>query len=365
MPEEQTGKKNPCDYTFSGNIFIFHAFDVGDDIHLDKIEKLQTIKTVPLSLPKYFKKYHTPVAIELPHPHSSTKCISCKIHSFGAISLTYKIPFSDTLENIKKELEPLGNQYMEQSVIDVKSIFKRIEGCIAQPKFFQAKSSYLVIQVDPEPGKVTIADLKEKCGGVIASALRFETQVLSPYQKDEILESATGYFRGDLIIIDTDAAFVYDQEYEEILDFFEFANIQLLELRYFDWLLDQKLNLIYEEEVHRPTLRTYIPLAGLFARDPLAGLGKLKADISVIIERLEDSIKLAGEPYFFELYALLEERLDLKNWHSAISRKLEIIKDMQLVYQHRTEFIRENMLSVLIIILIFIELIVGILHYFK
>ena len=41
---------------------------------------------------------------------------------------------------------------------------------------------------------------------------------LSEYQKNEILETAIGYYRGDLIIIDTEAAFVYDDEYEDTLD---------------------------------------------------------------------------------------------------------------------------------------------------
>ncbi len=365
MLEKSESKMNACDHIFSGNIFIFHAFDVGDDIHLEKIEKLSKVTTVPLTLPKYFKQYHTPLAIQLPNPSASPACISCKIHGFGTVSLTYKIPFHDTLENLKKGLEALDIQYQERSITDVQSVFDQIQNYIAQPKFFQTKSSYLVIQIDPEPEIISLTELKDACGGVIASALRFETKVLSEYQKNEILHSATGYFRGDLIIIDSDAAFVYDEEYEDHLDIFEFANIQLLELRYFDRVLDQQLNLIYEGKAQRLPMQAFIPIADLFARDPLPGLGKLKADISVIVERLEDSIKISGQPYLFELYTIIEERLDLKSWYEAIDRKLEIIRDIQVTYQHKTEMIRENILSLLIVILIFIELIVGILSYLK
>ena len=170
-----------------------------------------------------------------------------------------------------------------------------------------------------------------------------------------------------MIIVDTDAAFVYDAEYEEILDFFEFANIQQLELRYFDRLLDRKLNQLDEAEGRRLLpWHTYLPLFEMFTRkDPITELGKLKVDISVITERLEGSIKLAGEPYFSELYELLVEKLDLKNWHNAIERKLAIIRDIQNIYAHKTDVARENVLSVLIIILIFIELVIGILSYLK
>jgi len=349
--------------TFSGNIFIFYAFDVGDDINLEKIEKTRTLESVPLSLPKYFKNYHIPLAVELPRPHQTSHCISCKIHNFGVISLTYKIPFTDTLKDLRKYFHKIANNYQEQSVLDTKSIFKKIRKHIAQPKFFQTRSSYIMIQVDPQPKKINPTQLQEQYGNIIASTLRFETEALAEYQKNTLLDSAIGYFRGDLVIVDTDVAFVYDDEYEEILDLFEFANIQQLELCFFDRLLNQQLNVIYEGEVSRLPLRAYLPFFGTITSDPIAQLGKLKADISVIIERLESSIKLAGEPYLSEIYEELVDKLDLKSWHDGIDRKLKILENIQTVYRHKIDTNREDMLTILIIVLIFIELVIGTLHY--
>ena len=348
-----------------GNIYIFHAFDVGEDINLAKIQQMRAINVLPLKLPKYFKNYHMPIAIELPHPHDSARCISCKIHNFGAISLTYKIPFNDTLENIRKNFNTIYNQYLEQSAIDAKSIYKKIKPFISQSHFFQTTSSYAVLQVHTGQKNISSVMLKEKLGHVITSALRFETKALSENQKNEIMDSAIGYFRGDLVIIDTEVSFVYDNEYEEILDFFEFANIQQLELQYFDRLLDQKLNTIYESEIHKVPWAAYLPFVSMFKTDPIIGLGKLKVDISVITERLEGSIKLAGEPYFSELYELIKEKLSIKSWQVSIERKLSIVHNIQTTYQGKIDIIREDMLSVLIIILIFIELIVGVLSYLK
>jgi len=350
--------------TFSGSMYIFHAFDIGDDINFDKIEHARAITTVPKSWPKYFKNYHIPLTVELPHPHSDSHCISCNVHSFGAISLTYRIPFTDTLKNVRHDFNQIANHYLEQSVIDAKSIYRRINRFITKPHFFQTRSSYIVVQIDPQPD-LDISELQKNYSGTIASTLRFETETLSEYQKNEILESAVGYFRGDLIIIDIDAAFLYDDEYEELLGLFEFANVQHLELRYFDRLLDQKLNQIYEGEVRRSPFSAYLPFLSIILADPIGQLGKLKADISVIIERLESSVKLAGEPYFSEVYELLVNKLDIKNWRDSIDRKLRIVEDVQKVYQNKIDTIREDMLSVLIIILIFIELVIGILHYMK
>lgn len=349
-------------HIFSGNIFIFHAFDVGDDINLDAIRTSQLVMPQPISMPKYFKNYHIPLAIDLPRPHSSSRFLSCKIHNFGAISFTYKIPFHDTLNNVRAKLDEYDDIYQEQSVNDVSAVFKKIKKHIAKPKFFQTRSSYLVIQVDPELDTLDIATLKNNYGGVIASMLRFETETLSEYHKNEILEDAVGYFRGDLIVIDTEATFMYDDEYEELLHLFEFANIQQLELRYFDRLLDQQLNIIYEGKPLKLPFSAYLPFIGS-SGGPMADLGKLRVDISVIVERLEDSIKFVGEPYFSELYNLLVDKLDLKNWQESIARKLTIMQDVRSVYQNEIDTIREDMLSVLIIILIFIELVIGVLNY--
>ena len=88
-------------------------------------------------------------------------------------------------------------------------------------------------------------------------------------------------------------------------------------------------------------------------------LSKLKVDISVITERLEGSIKIAGEPFYSELYALLIEKRDLKNLKESIDKKLGILNDVLSVLQQKIDAIREDMLTVSIILLIFLELIIA------
>ena len=346
---------------FSGNIFLFHAFDVGDDILLEKIKREQSLLTRPLELPKYFKNYHIPLTVELPHPNKSSKCSSVKIHPFGVVSLMYQIPFSEeSLVDIRKELPSIDEKYKEKSVDDALAIFNKIKTCIVQPKFFHWRTSYLVIHVDSDTAGISTSKLKDEYGGIITSTLRFESETLSELQKNEMLETAaTEYFKNDLILIDTDASFVYDNEHEDLLNFFEFANIQQLELQYFDRLLDQQLNVVYEKRQRKLGLKTYLPFIGALG-DPLGELSRLRADISVITERLENSIKLAGEPYFTEIYRLLGKQMQLKAWQASISEKLRIIKDIRVVYQNKIDMIREDILSTLIIVLIFIELVVAI-----
>ena len=358
---EKKDHKNPV---LSGHIYIFHAFDVGDDINLSKIALLPEIITRPLQLPKYFKHHGLPLEIELPHPNNSAACESVKIHTFGAISLTYKIPFHDTLQNIRNDLVQIDNKFQEQSIIDTGSIIKKIKTCIKKPNFFHTKSSYVVIQLD-QTSAINTSELTQDFNSTIASIVRFENAQLSEYQKNHILNDVMGNFKGDLIVIDIEAAFVYDPDYENILHFFEFANIQQLELHYFDRLLDKQLKLIYEEQTIRVPLTAYIPFVGSRINTPIDELGRLKVDISVITEQLENNIRLAGEPFYFELYQRIVKKMALAQWKDSIQTKLEIIHEIRSQLQHKVDTARGDMLEVLIVILIFIELILGIIAHFK
>ena len=344
---------------FTGNLFLFHAFDVGDDIDLESIEQSQALTKISAKLPKYFKDYHIPLSVELPHPHDTSTWLSCKLHNFGAITITYKVPFTESIDELKKNIEEIEKKYQEQSISDLGTIYKKVQPYIKQSKFFHLRTSYPVIQIDPEENTTT-QKLKEEYGPQIASLLRFEKQSLSEHQKDEILNSAIGYFKGDLIVIDTEAALVCDPEYEDILDLFEFANMQQLELRYFDKVLNQQLNQIYERKIGPLSFKSYLPFIGTHS-DGMLDLGRLRVDISVIVERLQSSIKLVDETYYSEIYELLEEKLDIYKLKESVDGKLEIVKDVRSVYNHQIDVTREDMLTVLIIILIFIELIIGIL----
>lgn len=350
---------------FNGHIYFFQAFDVGEDIDLRRLEQTNAIQQVPLHLPKYFKNYHTPLAVELPHPHSRTTWLNAKIHNFGVISLTYRVPFRSTLLELRDMLPHMQADHQEQSVVDAHTIFKRIKDCTVQPKFFHLRTSYTVIQVNTDEVTLDGMHLQKEYGSVIASMVNFVEENLSEYQKEYILKNATGYYRGDMIIIDREAAFVYDKEYEKIIDLFEFVNIHQLELKYYDKVLDRQLNVIYDRKVGSLPLQSYLPFIGSRINDPVGELGKLRVEISVITEQLRNSIFLSDEPYYAEIYNLLSESLDLNYWQDSIESKLEIIKDVAMVMQARVDADREDLLSVLIIVLILMEFIVGLLHLLK
>lgn len=88
---------------------------------------------------------------------------------------------------------------------------------------------------------------------------------------------------------------------------------------------------------------------------PVSRLANLRVDISVVTERLENSIKLAGDAYYANLYAMLVEKLYIKEWRDSINRKLSIIHDVYTVHQDRLDTLHDEILTLVIIILIALE----------
>lgn len=350
----------PDNQIFSGVIYFFHAFDVGDDINLKEIEKILKPLIHQRAWPKYLTSYHKPLCIDLlPADLSRPRPYYVNIHPFGAISIVYAINFKGTFTALRDKLNDLDAQFQEQSIQDVLKLYNTIKHAITKASFFHQKNSYLVITMQPPANMISAATLREKYGPVIASTLRFEKTHISSFQLEDILQSATGYYRDDLVIIDTEAAFVYDKDHEDLLDFFELATVQQLELRYFDKYIAQKLDELYEKALSKPSFKNCLPFIGT-VYDPITELSKLKVEISVITERFGNSIKTVGEVYYSEIYELLVEKLDINPLRDSVEKKLAIVQEVRTLYQNKVHTIREDTFSLLIIFLIFVELLVAI-----
>lgn len=345
----------------SGNILLFYAFDIGDDIDLEMVKRKGLVLSYKVPQSHYFKDYHVPLAFRMVETVKEEvverqDAVLNKMHHFGIISLCYKIPFDASFDQLKKKVIEVKERYDEQSEVDAKGVLKQIMPAVVKPHFCNLANDYFAVQVDPIEEKMSADDFRERYGSMIASLLRLETERLSDYQQDDILESTTGYYGQDFIIIDSEGAFVYDDEYYEPMEFFESTNIQQLELQYYDRVLDKKLNYFYQQEPHKVPFRVYIPLLGRRVELPAKRLARLRVDISVITERLEHSIKMTGDSYYDKLYSMLVDKLSLNHWRDSINRKLEIIADLHSVHQIHLDTIHDEMLTFVIIILIMIEI---------
>lgn len=348
---------------FHGKLYFFYSFDIGDDVDIKSIQSQNLFHQNTKEKSNFFKSYHKPAILDLEKLQLSKQCISASLYNFGAIALRYVFEFSSPIEEIKNIINHKYDIAEHQSKKDAKIIFNNFKEYIRDARFFNLYNSYAVIQIDPQ--QLSPYDFKENYATEISSFLRFETENLSDHKKNEILNSAFGYYRGDLLIIDKNSALIYDNDYHDIIDLFEFANMRHMELQCFDRSLDRQLNFSYERQSYKIPFRSYIPIIGMFQYDPMEELAKLRVDISVISERLWSSIKFSDEPYYLEIYNILNQKLEFDAWQKSIDKKLEVISHILAIHEQKISIMRSDVLNLLILLLILIEALFAALHYFR
>ena len=137
---------------FAGNIVLFYAYDIGDDIDLERIKSQHLVPTYNTPLSAKFKNYHVPLTYHLKgdgiisegeteEKHKQVLLeeyklnerskkegkslasykricyVLSKIHAFGVLSFCYRIPFEGTFHELKKKVIELKSEYDQLSDI--------------------------------------------------------------------------------------------------------------------------------------------------------------------------------------------------------------------------------------------------------
>src|SRR5439155_567297 len=138
-----------------------------------------------------------------------------------------------------------------------------------------------------------------------------ESRPLSQQKVSDALTSRLSFGPNDATLIDTDATLLFDPEGEDVRAVIEFANTQLLEMRYLDAQLDEALERAYDLLGRTPGLRRFLPSPyGL----PLRRLGRLQLDAAVLFEQVTNALKLIGEQYLTRVYGHVSRRFHLAEW---------------------------------------------------
>ena len=147
------------------------------------------------------------------------------------------------------------------------------------------------IQAFSEPG--SLKTLRSTHGEDIARILRAEPQPLSDLEIEDALLCQVSYGRDDRTVIDWNAALVYDREGEDVRAVLEFANVELLEMRYLDQLLDEALN----HGILDAALEVlWWAFAGIRRyRGELRRITQLQVDSAILFEGVNNALKLIGD----------------------------------------------------------------------
>ncbi len=353
-----------------GQIVALFAFDVGYEVSLEKLRAMMATTPVqPLS-----RKKQTPTYLQYTKPpqilhlgiatghFAEAGSVQALIFDFGAVSISYRwrLKPDATIEDLPRISHDLFNLNLEPEAREqVESLIKKIEPAIVRPKLGDLVEDYYLFFIEGLDQPVPAEDLLKQHRGQLAQTLRFEVSPLSRTMQDEALNQNISYYESDLAIIDWNAAIIYDRDYEDTANVLEQLNVELLEARYIDGLLDKQIN--QYGALVRKRIEWPIPLRTPY-RQAIQDLAELRLEASLLAERVENALKLVGDQYLARLHSAATQRFYLHEWERIISRKLEIISDFYQLLNDRLHTAQSQALEVTIVVLILVELVLAFWH---
>jgi len=287
--------------------------------------------------------------------------VDLMIYDFGAVSVIYTLPIEGPFEDLLFLSEELydNEALLGDSRLRVDQLLTVIGDAASQGHPSPVVEDYVVFHVErfAEP-----LDLKLFCveyARQIAQILRAERQPLSDQEVEDALAVRISYSMNDVLLVDWNAALVVDSEGDDVRALLEFANVELLEMRYVDQKLDRALDQAYETLSRRSWSLAWI--FGSYGAD-LRSLAELQVDNATLFEGVNNTLKLVGDQYLARVYRMVNRRFHLDEWDSSILRKLQTLESIYEKISDQASNRRMEILDSVIIFLIAFSIAVGFIH---
>jgi hypothetical protein len=358
-----------------GVVLVYRLFDVADAVDLVAAEKAVAAPKSRLRL----EGAQSGSALELPRPplHLSLgprevplasgprrADASAHVFDYGVVSIRYTLPIAPGTS--LAELVPLAEELFVDPTPDLdgearreaEELSRALGGALERPHAWEGLESYQVFFVRRFEQPASAAELL--AGAPIAELLLGETSTvpLSRAERDEILGYHFTYLEDDLAVLHWNSALVVEPSgVQDIPDLLELATAHLLELRYYDALLDRELHRIYDEIEAGGS-----PVANIFTRRYRRlqrETAALLVELSEMIERLENAVKIVGDFYLARLYQSAVRRFRLPAWQDTVLRKQKLVADVNDLTGNAADTSRSELLEVAIIVLILFEIVAA------
>jgi hypothetical protein len=355
-----------------GTCYLLFAYDMARAIDLDEVEPYVVAMKQREALkhkrraPKYFE-YHPPPLrvtqdadpIAIGNFRTNTN-VDLVLYDFGAVSVVYTIalmgPFSEllTLSNDVYDAVYL----LVDSRKHVEQLLAMIRPAVSKPNIADFVEDYAIFQIQAFSVPLDMDDLCTHYAQDIAQILRAENQPLSGQEVTDALAHCISFAADDITIVDWNAALMVDREGDDVRAVLEFANVELLEMRYLDRNLDDALNRSYEAlTIRRGNSRHGW---GGFGADRHR-VARMQVDSAVLFEGVNNALKLLGDQYLSRVYRLVSQRFHLAEWDAGILRKLQTLESIYEKMSDQATSRRMEVLEWIIIVLITISIILPLL----
>jgi hypothetical protein len=236
----------------------------------------------------------------------------------------------------------------------VERLLAVIRSATSKPNIANFVEDYAIYQIEAFTVLHDVNDLCTRYAQDLAQILRAENQPLSPQEVMDALAHRLSFGVDDVTIVDWNAALLVDREGDDVRSVLEFANVELLELRYLDRSLDDALDRSYEA-LTMPQRNALLGL-GVFGADRHR-VARMQVDSAILFEGVNNALKLLGDQYLSRVYRVVSQRFHLAEWDAGILRKLQTLESIYEKMSDQATTRRMEVLEWIIIILIAISII--------
>jgi hypothetical protein len=365
----------PSTPTVTGHATVYRLFDIGDEIHLDRV-----LERLSLGPPDRARPVSSEAqALQIPNPPVTCSLgsatlkilgqdtvveLSARVFDFGVVSLRARVdahrvltwPEFTRFGRAVDAADEVTELLEDQAVM----LVERMGNTIERPRIAQVREDYVVYHVTTASVSDKDRPLREVVRDTdLVPLLLGESRPLSEEARRELLPHRFSYYADDLAILSWDNALIVDpsgadSDVEYIL---EFANAQLLELRYYDALLDAELPKLYDRIARARVRRRRIFGAGY--AQLLGEMQTLVAEVTELVERAENALKVTDDVYLARIYSTALDLYRAKTWRAGIDRKLTIIRDTYAMMNGEAQARRAEVLELAIIFLIVFEIVLS------
>ncbi|MBI4151747.1 hypothetical protein HY496_02145 [Candidatus Woesearchaeota archaeon] len=349
-----------------GSIHLYFCFEVASEIALEKVERSQQVmgKSFVFSLleyrrltPKYIKYKTPPLMVNVGSITIGGEDfeVIAKIYDFGVITIKFILPIAPTLDGVVVQSQKLveNSELQKNAEAIVRKVSRAIQYALVKPYSELEWEDYSIFVVNAVNQRLLAKDVPVRYRRPLAAILRSE-QNLSDQEIADALKTPLSYTQNDLVLIDWNAAFIYEPEISyDVLDALEYAMIELLELRTYDNLLDVVLDQAYDD-IGKGRKKVFFGLASF--DKTLNRLYKIKVDISSFIDKVENALKLVGDIYLARVYTTAANRFHLQNWKNSVKEKLTTVQNIYTMLQEEAGNQRMLILEVIIVVLFILDI---------
>lgn len=352
---------------------IWFAYDIGLQIDLDQAENAMTVEVARERIrhrqraPAYLQFQPAPLRLdERGEPLRvggllTDGTVEATFYDFGAVSIAYRVSVSGRglteLPALAAALDE-NPDLMTDSRTRAQALVDKLGLAIRRPKLADLVEDYTVFHLRRWSGADQPVRVVEESRELIARTIRAELGELSTREIHDALSSRLGYGPRDELVVDWNGAILFDAQGDDTLAVLEFANVELLELRFLDDRLDQSLE-AWNQSLHGHAPSPWLKhLLWGDTRIKMRRIANMQIDSVLLFESVNNAIKMIGDQFLARVYRSTARRLHLDEWDASILRKLQTLESIYTKLHDEVSTRRMELLEWIIIVLCLLSIVI-------